>query len=286
MGHWLLAVVGSSGVRILDSSPEPSHIKFAEAKIKSLFPDRPGVWGVIQDNQDEDYAQQRTGPVDSSVATLVYAFRTITGVSGSGMHSMWRDILFLVVETAKGHTCDIPWAGNLDENTLTMDRGQGGDESRKQIWCPGADGIVQYDVACSEIDAQERYLSEQRARLETARSEKAEKRARTADQAHEVYDVLRILPDKSSERANTLKAEKVSYEEILFKLGNSQLGLLSGGHAEEQLRECLKHVDILLKRRENASTTLLKVVEKLEEGIKALEGCSNQITGPRIPRAQ
>jgi hypothetical protein len=63
---------------------------------------------------------------------LVNAIYIITESLGSEIHSLWREVLSLLLKAALGQTCDIPWAKDLDENTLAIDSGQVEAESMKQ----------------------------------------------------------------------------------------------------------------------------------------------------------
>jgi hypothetical protein len=272
LGHWLLAVIISSGVRILDASPSHIHTEFATKKIKALFPEQSHDWKVIQEGHDEVSADQSTSDIDGGVAMLVNAIYIITESLGSEIQSDWREVLLLLLKAALGQTCDIPWVKDLDENRLAIDSGQVEAESMKHLWSPGSNGTVEYDVACNTITAQERYLSEQRGRLERARRKKIEERARVAGQVRHVYNVLQSLSEASLQQAKKLEVEKSCYEETLSKLEHSPMGVLFPvGHWESQPRQCLKQAEMFLRRRENMATALLQVVEVLGGVVKALD---------------
>ncbi|KAH8742697.1 hypothetical protein F5883DRAFT_651289 [Diaporthe sp. PMI_573] len=265
--RWVLATISSGVLRILDFSPAHGDTKFAEEKIKTLFPG----CELGRDDNEKEHAYQSSSDIDSGVDMLAKAFYTITGFHGTAI-TIWRDILFLLLRTAMGQTCDIPWAKELDANALAIDDGQVDGLSMRQLWCPGPDGIVQYDAACREIDAQERYLAKQREGLGIVRLKKIEKRAGVAEQGRRVYDVLRSLSEVSLQQAQTLAAEKADCEEMSLKIRNSHLGFLSGDHTEAHFRGCVEKAEILLKFRDGVATTLLQVVEVLDETVKALEG--------------
>jgi hypothetical protein len=277
IGHWLLAVISSSAcVRILDASPSHIHTEFAREKIKALFPEQSHDWKVIQEGHHEVSADQSTSDIDGGVAMLVNAIYIITESLGSEKQSVWREVLSLLLKAALGQTlgqtCDIPWAKDIDENTLVIDNGQVEAESMKQLWSSGPSGIVKYDVACSAITAQERYLSEQRICLESARRKKIEKRARIAGQVRHVYNVLQSLSEASLQQAKRLEVDKSCYEETLSKLEHSPIGVLFPvGHWESQPRQCLKQAEVFLRRRENMATVLLQVLEVLGGVVKALD---------------
>jgi hypothetical protein len=170
-----------------------------------------------------------------------------------------------------GQTCDNPWAKELDPNTLVVGGGQVDGLSMQQLWCPGPNGVVQYDAADKRIAAQEKYLSDQRKYLETAKVEKLEKITRLAGQLRHVYEVLRSLYDLSSQQVQTLADAKADYESLFSRITNSQIVFLTGDNTKTLLRGCVEKADIILKSRDGAATVLLQVVEVLDECIKPLE---------------
>jgi hypothetical protein len=265
-------VIISSGVRILDASLSHIHTEFATEKIKALFPEQSHDWKVIQEGHDEVSTDKSTSDIDGGVTMLVNAIYIITESLGNEIQSVWREILLLLLKAALGQTCDIPWVKDLDENRLAIDSGQVEAESMKQLWSPGPNGTVEYDAAYLAITAQERYLSEQRDRLESARREKIEERARVAGQVRHVYNVLQSLSEASLQQAKKLEVDKSDYEEMLSKFEHSSMRFLFPvGHWESQRRQCLKQAEMFLRRRDNMATALLQVLGVLGGVVKALD---------------
>jgi hypothetical protein len=199
---------------------------------------------------------------------LAQAFYTVLGLHGSDI-PIWRDTLFLLLKKAVGQTCDNPWAKELDPNTLVVGGGQVDGISMQQLWCPGPDGVVQYDAADKTIAAQEEYLSNQRKYLETAKVEKLEKIARLAGQLRHVYEVLQSLSDLSSQQVQMLAEEKAEYERFFSKITN----FLTGDNTKPIYEDALK------KRRSCSSpgTTQLLYCLKLLRCWMNVSNCLNVI---------
>jgi hypothetical protein len=167
---WLLAVLDSEYVRVVDPLPAENHIGIVTERMKMLISDQP----TLLKSTSNEACIPRATSTNTGISVLIHAIHAIMDSCGAEMDmsspaelSLWGAVMLRIPKAASSNTHDLPWDNDHEPYTVTL---QGG--ATNALWSPGSDGDlfpVHYVRAKEEINVQIQYLQKQLDNLENAK---------------------------------------------------------------------------------------------------------------------
>ncbi|KAH8761527.1 hypothetical protein F5883DRAFT_678127, partial [Diaporthe sp. PMI_573] len=201
---WLLGVLSSTGIRLLDPMPAKNRTEEFGKRLGTLFGDQRVDFQSITEMD----CLRATG-ADIGVSIIINAIQAILISCGVEMslHSsvqfaLWRSVMLRILTAAADKNYDPSWDDNLEPDIFSL---PGNDMGPRLLWSPGSGSgpfQVEYETAQENIKGQLQYLSDQKDHLIAARKDKTQARAREAGDLRFIGAVLENLLDSTAQQDN------------------------------------------------------------------------------------
>ncbi|KAH8743258.1 hypothetical protein F5883DRAFT_593660 [Diaporthe sp. PMI_573] len=269
---WLLGVLNSTGMRLLDPMPAKSRTQESKKRLERLFGDQ---HVDLQPITEVDCVLQATG-ADTGVSIVINAMQAILASCGVQKSlpstvdfALWWSVIVRLLKAAADKSYDPSWDDDLEPDMVSL---PGNDMESRVLWSSGSGRgpfQVNYQAALEDIKRQLQYLYDQKDHLDAARNDKIQARAREAGELRSIGAVLEGLMEATAQQAGMLETQKTKYRDIVEMLikdpSEEDMFLLSA------TQERLEDVDSRQSQRGTMEGAVRRVVEALDQRVKDLE---------------
>ncbi|KAH8755395.1 hypothetical protein F5883DRAFT_571284, partial [Diaporthe sp. PMI_573] len=262
LGHWVLAVLDSNGVRLLDSLPAVEHKRAATEKIGTLFRGRSTLTGPIT-----EVPVPRASSANSGIAIFWSAVYVIGLSYGVKIHlpetfdpAPWRIAMASFLRATAGQSYNIPRAHDTESLTVTLHDRQ----------------IVQSLLSSFSSGTEtltinpDSFIEDLRQQISLTEQAKKDVNMKKAGELRSIRMFLGGLMEATAKEEALLEMKEKDYQvcverinEIENSWGEDQMARL----AHEHVRQVQARKGV----RKDMAVKTSKVVKDLDHGIKELE---------------
>ncbi|KAH8745805.1 hypothetical protein F5883DRAFT_621476 [Diaporthe sp. PMI_573] len=262
LGHWVLAVLDSNGVRLLDSLPAVEHTRAATEKIGTLFHGTSTLTGPITEVRGP-----RASSENSGIAIFWSAVYVIGLSHGFKIHlpetfdpAPWRIAMASFLRATAGQSYNIPWSHDTKSLTVTL-----GDKQIVQRL------LSSFSTGTETLTINpDSFIEDLRKQISLTEQAKKDVKVKKTGVLRSIHMFLGGLMEATAKEKALLEMKEKDYQACVEKIteiekfwGESKMARLA--------HENVQQVQACEGLRKDMAVKTSKVVEDLDHGIKELE---------------